>query len=389
MPWLVLALTVLAGAGAAFAADDEADSRLRYAREALLAQARAAVGGEATDPNLEPLRDALGREEEALRTWKAKGAALPPDERAAWTELETLVPRQRLILGVEAAPAETRVTSTSGALAQARWLHRWLRGLEPCEIVVRARPTDAPASYRYVPGSPPPPPSPTPAAPADAAAKPPEAPPPDPAEPWAAFVRSVLEQQKSLVGKTLSTAPKSDLSALFQAARGEASPGGGAVAQADESPSAERPAAPPLAAQSKERYETYCRAPTASVDESTVREDPPCRGAIRHDAYERRRVRRSPARRCVRVPEASRASDLAGAIDEGGRRCRRCPPWGTGPRPRPSLPTAAPCACCLSLRLCSRGPRGARISDAPLRRAALGDPRPLPRGREAAHGTCR
>jgi len=224
LPWLVLALTVLAGAGAAFAADDEADSRLRYAREALLAQARAAVGGEATDSNLEPLRDALGREEEALRTWKAKGAALPPDERAAWTELETLVPRQRLILGVEAAPAETRVTSTSGALAQARWLHRWLRGLEPCEIVVRARPTEAPTSYRYVPGSPPPPPSPTPAAPADAAAKPPEAPPPDPAEPWAAFVRSVLEQQKSLVGKTLSTAPKADLSALFQAARGEASP---------------------------------------------------------------------------------------------------------------------------------------------------------------------
>ncbi len=85
LPWLVLALTVLAGAGAAFAADDEADSRLRYAREALLAQARAAVGGEATDSNLEPLRDALGREEEALRTWKAKGAALPPDERAAWT----------------------------------------------------------------------------------------------------------------------------------------------------------------------------------------------------------------------------------------------------------------------------------------------------------------
>ena len=137
----------------------------------------------------------------------------------------------------------------------------------------------------------------------------------------------MIEQQRSLVGKTLSTAPKADLSALFEAARREASPGGVAVVQVDEvSFELNDPLLRLLAAQSKERFEAYsAEAPSRGlVDESTVREKAR-RAAERRaaaDAFERRRGEAvaSLDAMALRAYQLRReASDLAGAIDEAQR----------------------------------------------------------------------
>ncbi len=164
-------------------ADDDANRR-RYAREALVSEAKSVVPASGEETNVEPLVDALENDRKLVASWEAAGTAGRLDVTASVKEFAKLVDRRAALLPGPNAP---------GGLAMSRRLYRWVLGREDCPIVVRGRDGGAPRSYPLSPASPP------------DATKPPstdEAP-----DPWAPLVRAVLDGEGTLLTKIVEASP--------------------------------------------------------------------------------------------------------------------------------------------------------------------------------------
>jgi hypothetical protein len=269
---LLLVLGV-AGLGARTARSEEpaTAAEARYAREQLLAEARRAVRPEEPlGEGLQPFRDALEADRQALPTLEG----LPPPLRRLFAE--TVETRSQLLgtpppTAAPAAGGAPGPVGPAGALAEARWLHRWLRGLEGCGLVVHDLTSSGPPSSTSIEW-------PMPAAGGTGASA---APPQDLAA-WAADVKAKLGG--SLLRRRIEPAvctPLSDLARIAAAVPAYLPSSGlevpqrhafaGSVASAFD---VNEPFLRLRELQSAERVEAYGKdAPTGGlVDEPTVRE---------------------------------------------------------------------------------------------------------------------
>ncbi|MFO0932289.1 MAG: hypothetical protein U1E39_06225 [Planctomycetota bacterium] len=301
-------------------ADDEANRR-RYAREALVSEAKSVVPASGEETNVEPLVDALENDRKLVASWNAAGGAGRPDVAASLKHFAELVDQRAALLPGPSAP---------GGLAMSRRLYRWVIGREDCPIVVRGRDGRAPRSY------------PLPPAPAPDVAKPPS--PDEPPDPWAPLVRAVLDGEGTLLTKVVEASPTPclDLAPLVAlAARSDRGrllyEGTGADPEVNE------PWLRLRAVQAKERAEAYAKeSPTPGlVDESTVREKARRATERREEAEALERARDAQVARLDALVVEGKAvrkelGDVAGRIDESKRVA------GASTAPSPTAPEASP-----------------------------------------------
>lgn len=301
-------------------ADDDANRR-RYAREALVSEAKSVVPASGEETNVEPLVDALENDRKLVASWEAAGTAGRLDVTASVKEFAKLVDQRAALLPAPNAP---------GALAMSRRLYRWVLGREDCPILVRGRDGRAPRSYALPPAPPP------------DAAKPPstdEAP-----DPWAPLVRAVLDGEGTLLTKVVEASPTPclDLAPLVALAARD-NRGRLLYEGAGADPEINEPWLRLRALQAKERAEAYAKeSPTPGlVDESTVREK--TRRAVERgeeaDGFARARdaqIARLDALVLAGKDVRKELGALAGRIDVSKRGA------GAPPAPAPTAPEASP-----------------------------------------------
>ncbi|MBL9089388.1 MAG: hypothetical protein JNM10_19775 [Planctomycetia bacterium] len=308
-------------------ADDDANRR-RYAREALVSEAKSVVPASGEETNLEPLVDALENDRKLLAAWQAAGSAGRADVSETLRRFAEHVDRRAALLPGSAAP---------GALAMSRRLYRWVIGLEDCPVVVRGRDGRPPRSYPL-----------RPAAPADAT-KPSS--PDEPPDPWASLVRAVLDSEGTLLTKVVEASPTPCLDLGPLAALAARSPRGRLLYEGlGADPDVNEPWLRLRAVQAKERAEAYAKeSPTPGlVDESTVREKTRRAAEHREEAEGLERARDAQVARLDALVAEGKAvrkqlGDLAGRIDVSKRAADR------SGAPAPATPTAPEASPALSV----------------------------------------
>lgn len=264
-----MVLLGLLGAFVSASAADGPDEAVRaYAREQLLVEARRALGGGdgASVTQLDAQLDQLSDDRDALA---ARARPAPPaaaGDEPEWARLADLVERRAALLTGPATASRGGESAAGGAIADALWLLRWLRGQETCSILVRARgPGGEPVMRTYPPETP---------RTGEAAAEPP----PDAVPPptGLAVVEELIAKEGTLLGKTFEASPCRPFLALKPVAEAEAAVGRGVIKTLI-SPDAwtwNEPLLRLRQGRSKERVEAWGKeAPgLALVDEATVRE---------------------------------------------------------------------------------------------------------------------